>query len=69
MENLSEVAVKNLLFLSETDAFLANQYKLDNKGFITSDKDTYDTIYSFKELEYPSVFHISSTNESYSQYL
>ncbi len=71
MENLSEVAVKNLLFLSETDAFLANQYKLDNKEFITSDKDTYDTIYSFKELEYPIYFtfhqlmnHIHSSYES-----
>ena len=71
MENLSEVAVKNLLFLSETDAFLANQYKLDNKEFITSDKDTYDTIYSFKELEYPIYFtfhqlmnHIHSTYQS-----
>ena len=71
MENLSEVAIKNLLFLSETDAFLANQYKLDNKSFVTSEDDTYDTIYSFKELEYPIYFtfhqvmnHIHSSYDS-----
>ena len=56
MENLSEVAVKNLLFLSEKDAFLANQYKLENKKFISSDEDNYDTIYSFSDLEYPLYF-------------
>ena len=71
MENLTEVAIKNLLFLSETDAFLANQYKLDNKSFVTSEDDTYDTIYSFKELEYPIYFtfhqimnHIHSSYDS-----
>ena len=71
MENLSEVAVKNLLFLSETDDFLANQYKLDNKRFVTSEDDTYDTIYSFNELEYPIYFtfhqvmnHIHSSYDS-----
>ena len=71
MENLSEVAVNNLLFLSETDDFLANHYKLDNKRFVTSDDDTYDTIYSFNELEYPIYFtfhqvmnHIHSSYDS-----
>ncbi len=71
MENLSEVAVKNLVFLSEKDAFLANQYKLENKKFVSSDEDNYDTIYSFSDLEYPLYFtfhqvmnHIHSSYES-----
>ena len=71
MEYLSEVAVKNLLFLSDKDAFLANQYKLNNKEFVTSEDDTYDTIYSFSELEYPIYFtfhqlmnHIHSSYDS-----
>lgn len=71
MENLSEVAVKNLVFLSEKDSFLANQYKLENKKFVSSDEDNYDTIYSFSDLEYPLYFtfhqvmnHIHSSYES-----
>ena len=73
MENLSLVAVNNLIFLSKRDKFLANQYKLINKEFISSENDdnTYDTIYSFNELEYPIYFtfhqvmnHIHSSYES-----
>lgn len=71
MENLSEVAVKNLVFLSEKDSFLANQYKLENKKFVSSDEDNYDTIYSFSDLEYPLYFtfhqvmnHIHNSYES-----
>lgn len=57
MENLSLVAVNNLIFLSKKDKFLANQYKLVNKEFIPSEEDdSYDTIYSFNDLEYPIYF-------------
>ena len=58
MENLSlsEVAIHNLIFLSDGERFLANQYKLKNKQFVSSDEDTFDTIYSFNELEYPIYF-------------
>jgi hypothetical protein len=56
MDNLSNIAIQNLVFLSQKDKFLANQYKLVNKEFITSEGDTFDTIYSFSDLEYPIYF-------------
>lgn len=56
MDNLSNIAIQNLVFLSQKDKFLANQYKLVNKEFITSEDDTFDTIYSFSDLEYPIYF-------------
>lgn len=56
MDNLSNIAIQNLVFLSQKDKFLANQYKLVNKEFITSEEDTFDTIYSFSDLEYPIYF-------------
>ena len=56
MDNLSNIAIQNLVFLSEKDKFSANQYKLVNKEFITSEEDTFDTIYSFNDLEYPIYF-------------
>ena len=56
MENLEQVAIKNLIFLNDNDKFLENKYKLQGKQFISSDNDTFDTIYSCKELEYPLYF-------------
>ena len=56
METLEQVAIQNLVFLSDNEKFLENKYKLQGKKFISSDEDTFDTIYSCKELEFPLYF-------------
>jgi hypothetical protein len=53
MKCLTEVAIQNVLFLSQRDKFLANRYNLSSKEFVEEDSDSFDTIYSFAELEYP----------------
>ena len=61
MENqdLCKVAMDNLLFLSKGDNFITNKYKLNHLSFESSEDETFDTIYSLKELEYPLYFTIN----------
>jgi len=61
MENqdLCKVAMDNLLFLSKGEKFITNKYKLNNLRFESSEDETFDTIYSLKELEYPLYFTIN----------
>lgn len=54
---LVEAAINNLEFLCENTKFQSNRYKLVNNQFIANDgDDSYDTIYSLAELEYPVYF-------------
>ena len=61
MENqdLCSVAMDNLLFLNKGDRFIANKYKLNHLSFESSEDETFDTIYSLKELEYPLYYTIN----------
>ena len=67
--DLCKVAVDNLLFLSKRDNFITNKYKLNHLRFESSEDDTFDTIYSLKELEYPLYFTINQLlNEIHTSY-
>ena len=71
MENqdLCKVAMDNLLFLSKRDNFITNKYKLNHLSFESSEDETFDTIYSLKELEYPLYFTINQLlNEIHTSY-
>jgi len=76
MENkdLCKVAMDNLIFLSKgdkfiTNKFITNKYKLNHLSFESSEDDTFDTIYSLKELEYPLYFTINQLlNEIHTSY-
>jgi len=71
MENqdLCKVAMDNLLFLSKRDNFITNKYKLNHLSFESSEEETFDTIYSLKELEYPLYFTINQLlNEIHTSY-
>jgi len=71
MENkdLCKVAMDNLIFLSKRDNFITNKYKLNHLSFESSEEETFDTIYSLKELEYPLYFTINQLlNEIHTSY-
>ena len=68
-ENLRKLAFDNLIFLSKEENFINNKYKLNNLSFESSENETFDTIYSLKELEYPLYFTINQIiNELYTSY-
>ena len=50
MNTLEHIAFSNLRFLQNKDDFLSNKYSLKNQRFCKCE-DTFDTIYSFQELE------------------
>ena len=56
MKCVSEVAIQNVLFLSQRDMFLSNRYILSGKEFVEGDSDSLHTVYSFAELEFPLYF-------------
>jgi hypothetical protein len=67
--NLCKVAIDNLLFLNKGSNFITNEYKLNHLSFESSKDDTFDTIYSLKELEYPLYFTINQLlNEIHTSY-
>ena len=67
--DLCKVAMDNLLFLNKTDDFITNKYKLNHLSFESSDDETFDTIYSLKELEYPVYFTVNQLlNEIHTSY-
>ena len=71
MENqdLSKVAMDNLLFLNKGENFINNKYKLNHLSFESSEDDNFDTIYSLKELEYPLYFTFNQLlNEIHTSY-
>ena len=71
MENqtLCKVALDNLVFLNKGENFITNKYKLNHLSFESSEDETFDTIYSLKELEYPLYFTINQLlNEIYTSY-
>ena len=55
MTTLEKIAFSNLVFLQNKDDFLSNKYFIQNQRFCKRE-DIFDTIYSFKELEYPIYF-------------
>jgi hypothetical protein len=55
-QTLSDIALDNLLFLNKSTNFIIHKYKLNNTKFESSNDDSFDTIYSLKELEYPLYF-------------
>jgi hypothetical protein len=66
---LSDIALDNLLFLNKSTNFIINKYKLNNNKFESSKDDTFDTIYSLKELEYPLYFTVYQLlNEIHTSY-
>jgi hypothetical protein len=70
MEQFNKRAIHNLEFLQCIDKFQKNQYKLVSNEFVNVDDESFDTVYSFKELEYPLyfTFHqiINTVHGSYS---
>ena len=71
MENqdLCKVAMDNLIFLGKGDNFITNKYKLNYLSFESSEEETFDTIYSLKELEYPLYFTFNQLlNEIHTSY-
>ena len=69
MTTLEEKAFNNLKFLTNKDKLLSNSYSIQNNEFVDKEGDSFDTIYSCKDLEYPIyfTFHqiINHVNTSY----
>ena len=42
--------------LNQKDNFLSSRYSLQKNAFVTKEDESFDTIYSSKELEYPLYF-------------
>jgi hypothetical protein len=53
---LEESAYNNLKFLQNKELFLSNKYSIQNQLFINKEGESFDTIYSFADLEYPIFF-------------
>ena len=56
MSRLEEIALSNLEILSHPTKFSANKFRLENNEMISNDDDTFDTIYSLDDLEFPVYF-------------
>jgi hypothetical protein len=69
MKTLDEFAIHNLHFLQTKKALISNTYSLQNQVFVEKEADSFDTIYSCKDLEYPIffTFHqiLNHVNSSY----
>ena len=53
---MEEIALNNLKVLTHPTKLAANQYTIQGNSLITSDGDSFDTIYEPKDLEYPVYF-------------
>jgi len=69
MKTLDEFAIHNLHFLQTKEPLVSNTYSLQNQVFVKKVGDSFDTIYSCKDLEYPIffTFHqiLNHVNSSY----
>ena len=53
---MEEIAIRNLQVLTHPSKLAANKFTLQNNEMITNEDDSFDTIYTLQELEYPVYF-------------
>ena len=53
---MEEIALNNLKVLIHPTKLAANKFTLQNNEMITNEDDSFDTIYTLQELEYPVYF-------------
>ena len=53
---MEEIAIRNLQVLIHPSKLAANKFTLQNNEMITNEDDSFDTIYTLQELEYPVYF-------------
>ena len=56
MSKLDKTSIANLLLLQDKDKLMKSKYKIISNQLVANDEDSFDTVYSYKELEYPVYF-------------
>ena len=56
MSELDKTCIANLLLLQDKDKLMKSKYKIISNQLVANDEDSFDTVYSYKELEYPVYF-------------
>ena len=56
MSELDKTSIANLLLLQDKDKLMKSKYKIISNQLVANDEDSFDTVYSYKELEYPVYF-------------
>lgn len=56
MSRFEEIALRNLEILSHPKHFAANKFSLSGNEMISNEDDTFDTIYTLDDLEFPVYF-------------
>ena len=56
MSELDKTSIANLLLLQDKDKLMKSKYKIISNQLVANDEESFDTVYSYKELEYPVYF-------------
>ena len=56
MSELDKTCIANLLLLQDKGKLMKSKYKIISNQLVANDEDSFDTVYSYKELEYPVYF-------------
>ena len=56
MSELDKTSIANVLLLQDKDKLMKSKYKIISNQLVANDEESFDTVYSYKELEYPVYF-------------
>ena len=56
MSELDKTSIANLLLLQDKGKLMKSKYKIISNQLVANDEESFDTVYSYKELEYPVYF-------------